>query len=181
MGFHSVSWANTRGAGALAHIDGFGSGMNTAAVAQSTAESRVAKTISGAHFYADKPENEKSPLDSSAYRAARSRASVIREAYAKEWKEHVLNPQAEVSANALTKTVRPVIRALLELGPGGVDLSDLPHGRVNGVHLAVVLRATLRRQVATPGWEEALEKARYALARDRIDEAKVLSGLLNDR
>lgn len=138
----------------------------------------VKKTISGVRFISGSLESEKSLLDTAEYKSERVRVEEIRKAYEREWKSQVLDPRAEISANALTRTLRPVLGALLELGPGAIDLTDLPQGLVSGVHLAVVLRATFRRQESAPGWENALQVARYALSLQGLDEGKVLSGLL---
>ena len=138
----------------------------------------VKKTISGARFFSGSVESEKSLLDTTQYQTERARVDALRKAYEREWKSQVLDPHAELSASALTRTLRPVMGALLELGPGAIDLTNLPQGSVSGVHLAVVLRATFRRQESAPGWENALQVARFALSYQGLDEDKVLSGLL---
>ncbi|MBE3025971.1 hypothetical protein [Janthinobacterium sp. GW458P] len=98
--------------------------------------------------------------------------------FTSEWKKGVLDPDAEVSANALTRTARPVFRAMLELGDWAVDLSGLDPKQVSAIHLAVILRATLRRKEKVKGWSDALRVARESLAQSGVDERKILSGLI---
>jgi hypothetical protein len=181
---YSSAWSNKVGtppnSGLVDVMKNISSSVSAAAAAALALpnQSRGEQTISGAHFFAGTLNERVSQLDSSSYKVARSKMSQVRDRYACEWKAQLLNPQAEVSSSALTSTLRPVVQALLELGPGGVNLSSLPVESVNGVHLAVVLRATLKRKDFTPGWDDALRVARAALAREGIDETKVLSGLI---
>jgi hypothetical protein len=70
------------------------------------------------------------------------------------------------------------MQALLAYGPAAIDLRGLPVDRVNGMHLAVVLRATFSRKAQTPGWDQALVIAQAALQRDNISVASALGGLL---
>lgn len=119
-----------------------------------------------------------SPLDSLSYRSARADVDRRREQFAQQWRACVLDSNAELTADALTETTRPVFEALLELGDWAVDLSGLPVEQVNGVHLAVILRATLRHKDTTKGWDEALNVAREAVIRMGLPERKVLSGLI---
>jgi hypothetical protein len=119
-----------------------------------------------------------SPLDSLSYKSARAEIDRRREEFAQQWRACVLDSNAELTADALTETARPVFEALLELGDWAVDLSGLSAERVNGVHLAVILRATLRHKSTTKGWEEALNVAREAVIRMGLPERKVLSGLI---
>lgn len=173
-GIHSVqfSMGNRQLAGQQASMFNAGQSQQLAAT-QVAADT----TLSRAHFYANPSASRASPLDAPSYQSERARTSSIRDRYTKEWKSRVLDKNTEVSANALTITLRSVTGALMELGPGAIDLTGLPQNRVNGHHLALVLRATLRRQETTPGWKDALEVARFALSYDGFDETTVLSGL----
>lgn len=119
-----------------------------------------------------------SPLDSLGYQRALAEIIGRRAAFNKQWRASVLNPEAQLTADALTETARPVFQALLELGDWSVDLSGLPAAEVNCVHLAVILRTTLRHKKTTTGWDEALRVCRAAAARMEMDERKVLSGLI---
>jgi hypothetical protein len=98
-------------------------------------------------------------------------------ALAAKWKAMLLDRNAPVNAKALTATVKPIFQALSWFGAGAVDLSDLPVESVNGMHLAVILRATYSRKSQTFGWDRALDVAREALKRDGINEAHALAGL----
>lgn len=96
---------------------------------------------------------------------------------AQQWSAQLLNPQAGTRGKDLAKTATPVFEALLHLGPASIDLRNLPAEQVNGMHLAVILRATLSRRASTPGWDTALGLARQALVRAGIDPEIALSGL----
>jgi len=117
-------------------------------------------------------------LDSVGFKTARTAHQKEIAELAAGWKRQLLDRHAELSANALTKTVKPVFKALTLFGAGAVDLRGLSVETVNGVHLAVVLRATLTRKAQTLGWSEALSVARAALQRDGIDETDALAGLI---
>lgn len=95
-----------------------------------------------------------------------------------KWKSLLLNPSAEINANALSLTVKNLFEAILEYGQMTIDLRGLPIEKVNGVHLAVILRATFSKKNNTPGWDEALLIVKDALKRDGLDEANVLFGLI---
>lgn len=99
---------------------------------------------------------------------------------ATEWQTHLLDSGAAITTAALTETATPVFKALAQFGPGAVDLTGLKADKVSGMHLAVILRATLSRKSRTPGWDEALETARAALLRDGIPESDALQGLISD-
>jgi hypothetical protein len=137
-------------------------------------------TVSGARFFAlaTRPGSQASPLDSDGFHQVRQHSCGEAKELAEQWKKLVLDRNAAVNANGLTSTVKPLFQALSRLGPGAIDLRGLPTDKVNGVHLAVVLRATFSMKTRTPGWEEALGIARNALKRDCIDEADALSGLI---
>lgn len=114
----------------------------------------------------------------SAVAAAQSQAADEMLAFAIKWKASVLDRAAGRRSRDLTKTVEPVMQALLSYGPAAIDLRDLPLDRVNGMHLAVVLRLTFTRREQTPGWNQALAIAQTALNRDHISVTAALSGLL---
>lgn len=116
--------------------------------------------------------------DVSAVAAAQSQAAETMSIFAVQWKASLLDRTAGRRSRDLSKTVEPVMQALLALGPSAIDLRDLPLDRVNGMHLAVVLRATFTQRAQTPGWTQALSIAQAALRRDNINETSVLSGLL---
>ena len=97
--------------------------------------------------------------------------------FAEEWKALLLDRDAPVTAKALMATVKPLFQALSVYGAGAVDLSGLSPDSVNGMHLAVILRATFSRKNQTVGWETALSVAREALNRDCINPDRALAGL----
>lgn len=137
-------------------------------------------TISGAKIFAiaQHPGHQASPLDSEAFSAEQTSNYREADTLAQQWKKLVLNRDAGFSANSLTETVKPLFNALIRFGPGAIDLRNLPKNEINGVQLAVVLRATLPNKNLTPGWEDALNLAKNALFRDGIDQADALYGLI---
>jgi hypothetical protein len=62
-----------------------------------------------------------------------------------------------------------------------IDFTDLPLDQVNGMQLAVALRATnprlLKDRSKILGWDEALQVAKQALQRDDLNWEHALSGL----
>jgi hypothetical protein len=137
------------------------------------------KTISGARFliFLKRPGTDTSPLDCDGFSKARERSTEETKALAAKWMSLMLDKSAPVNANALTKTVKPLFEALSRYGAGAVDLRGLRAEQVNGVHLAVVLRATFSRKQQTLGWEHALSVARDALRRDGLEDDDALAGL----
>lgn len=113
----------------------------------------------------------------SAVAADQSRTAEAILRFAAQWKTSLLDRNAGRRAKDLSKTVQPVMQALLAFGPAAIDLRDLPVDRVNGMHLAVVLRATLTCRSQTPGWDQALSTAEAALRRDGLNTTSALSGL----
>ena len=69
--------------------------------------------------------------------------------------------------------------ALVELGPGSINLNGLVASRVQGEHLASILRMTSSFRDLTPGWEFALEVAKDALSRGGVDYREALAGLID--
>lgn len=136
------------------------------------------KTGSWVFPFVSRIGTQESQLDSAGFKDARKKIVDEAKDMEAQWGKLVLERNAEVTANALSATVKPLFKALSSLGAGAIDLRSLPAERVNGVHLAVVLRATLSQKELTPGWEEALEVARAALRRDGIDEADALIGMI---
>lgn len=120
-----------------------------------------------------------SPLDGEAFRQASKERQREFTSLETQWKAQVLGPNSGVDAKSLTKTVKVVFQAVTQYGGAAIDLRDLPQERVNGMQLAVVLRATMARRELTKGWAEALEVARAALRRDGLDDSDALSGLTN--
>jgi hypothetical protein len=93
------------------------------------------------------------------------------------WHVNLFDRYASNDALALSKTTKPLIRALLKGGPESIDLRNLDINKVNGMHLAVILRATSSKRDSVPGWREALTLARAALLRDNINANNALIGL----
>jgi len=94
-----------------------------------------------------------------------------------EWMEGLMNKDASILANGLSKTVTAVYSAVTQFGPAAINLSGLDPDKVNGVHLAVILRVTHEHKDKVPGWQEALEVAKLAVIREGHTIEEVLSGL----
>lgn len=114
----------------------------------------------------------------SAVAAAQAQVAEAVSRLTAQWKTSLLDRDSGRRSRDLSKTVEPVMQALLAFGPSAIDLRDLPLERVNGLHLAVVLRVTFTQKEQTPGWTQALAVARAALRRENVSEASALSGLL---
>ena len=122
---------------------------------------------------------DNSPLDSDGFREMRCRNFSGAKTLSQQWKRLVLDKRADVTSKALTATVKPLFQVMTNYGVAAIDLEDLPDADgINGVHLAVVLRATFSYRDRTRGWDSALCKARKALSRDGIDEKDALVGLI---
>ena len=121
---------------------------------------------------------EASPFNSAALIFAQQESAMAIAELARRWKKSLLDVTASKTSKALGETIDPLFEAMLQFGASAIDLRNLPVERVNGIHLAVILRATLTRKEETPGWEEALEVAKQALQREGIDIEDALGGLL---
>lgn len=92
------------------------------------------------------------------------------------WLQRVLNPELPGSAAELTKTTRAVFEVLARHGPGAINLRGFGPG-VNGMHLAMVLRAIADELEGDPSWQRAVGYARSALEQAGIEPAEALYGL----
>lgn len=94
-----------------------------------------------------------------------------------KWKNNLFNLELGYGAKDLIKTTKPLMAFLLQFGAGSVDLSNLNSDKINGMHLAVVLRATAEKKSEVKGWIEALEVAKKALDNQKINPEEALIGL----
>lgn len=92
------------------------------------------------------------------------------------WLQRVLNAQLVGNAAELTKTTRAVFEVLARYGSSAINLQGFG-SRVNGMHLAMVLRATADELDATEPWKKALGIARTALEAAGVDPKVALYGL----
>ena len=93
------------------------------------------------------------------------------------WLQRVLNPGLDASAEELTKTTRAVFEVLARHGVSAINLRGFGHS-VNGMHLAMVLRATADDLEGDPSWQRALEYAQTALREVGIEPTEALYGLM---
>jgi hypothetical protein len=93
------------------------------------------------------------------------------------WLRRVLDTQLEHTSSELTRTTRAVFEVLARYGPEAINV-DCLSAHVNGVHLAMVLRATADELEGTPAWTKALQYARAALESAGIDPHEALYGLI---
>ncbi len=94
------------------------------------------------------------------------------------WQRHLFDINASADVDTLSETVESVLDVLAELGPAAIDLTGLSARNVQGEHLAAVLRATATWDSQTPGWFDALQVAKLALQREKIDPLDALYGLI---
>ena len=97
--------------------------------------------------------------------------------YAVAWKRYVFDVSAPVDVDAISETIEYTFEVLAQFGPDGIDLNNLDPQRIQGEHLAAVLRATSTWRDQTPGWHDALVTARTALEREGVNPQEVLFGL----
>lgn len=88
------------------------------------------------------------------------------------WRDRIHDRKLPYDVDSLTETMRELFNDMeMEMM---IDLTCL--GRVNPVHLAVVLRAS--NEATTLGWNAAVETARLACVEDGLDPNDVLYGML---
>ncbi|WP_339435750.1 hypothetical protein [Pseudomonas sp. EL_65y_Pfl1_R32] len=90
----------------------------------------------------------------------------------------ILKENQDVDVDALTITSEAVLDAIGEFGPAIVRFEELTASRVQGEHLATMLRTSYVWRNEIPGWTEALEIAREALSNEGIDPADALYGMV---
>lgn len=95
-----------------------------------------------------------------------------------KWQKNLFNPELDHNAKDLIKTVKPLMAVLMKHGTQAINLENLMPEKVNGMHLAVILRSTAEKRNEVKGWAEALEVARQALTSQKIDPNEALIGLL---
>ena len=70
-----------------------------------------------------------------------------------------------------------VLEAIAKDGPTAISLTQLDATRVQGEHLATILRVTFKWRAQVPGWNSALSIAEAALRRQGIKPEEALYGL----
>lgn len=95
-----------------------------------------------------------------------------------KWKDFVMAPGSPVDVDSLTDTVDGVLDVIEDFGPEFISLHGLSAEKVNGEHLAALLRASSTWQTAVPGWDEALEVAKESLLRSGQDPEDALYGMI---
>lgn len=93
------------------------------------------------------------------------------------WKHFLLDPAAPVDVDAISETVDFIFEAITQFGPGAIDLTRLSAERVNGEHLAAILRVTSSWKSRIPGWAAALMVAKESLVLAGSDPSDALIGL----
>ncbi|WP_156320518.1 hypothetical protein [Pseudomonas lini] len=93
-------------------------------------------------------------------------------------KSLISSQNSNVEVDDLTITAEAVLDAISEFGPKILNLSLLDSNRVQGEHLATVLRTSFDWRDNVPGWNEALLVARQALVREGVDPEDALYGLV---
>jgi hypothetical protein len=94
------------------------------------------------------------------------------------WLQRVLDPRLAANSTELTKTTRAIFTVLAKHGPQAIKLNGF--GQVNGMHLAMVLRATADELDTTASWKKALSIARLALEISGVDPRIALYGLASE-
>lgn len=94
------------------------------------------------------------------------------------WLQRVLDQRLAGNSTELTRTTRAVFTVLAKHGPQAIKLDEF--GPVNGMHLAMVLRATADELDNTASWKKALSVARLALESSGVDPKIALYGLASE-
>jgi hypothetical protein len=94
-----------------------------------------------------------------------------------QWRRFVCDPLAPSDKMSLKITAKAVFDALSTEGPSSIDLRQVRATEVSGKHLAILLRCTSTWRSDVPGWADALEAARKALALEGRDPQGALFGL----
>jgi hypothetical protein len=97
---------------------------------------------------------------------------------ASAWKHYVLSTDAPTDVDSISQTIEHVFETVVQFGPEAIDLTGIDPQKVNGEHLAALLRATFTWRDRTPGWQYGLQVARIALERSGGDPRDALIGLM---
>jgi hypothetical protein len=89
-----------------------------------------------------------------------------------------LNPEAPTDVDFLTETADLALDFVAKYGADKVELSNLDPSKVNGEHLATLLRALSTWQDEIPGWHDALRIDIQALEQAGVDPADALFGMI---
>ena len=93
------------------------------------------------------------------------------------WQRYLLDPAASTDVDALSESVESVLETIDKDGPAAISLLQLDSTKVQGEHLATILRTTFRWRAQVPGWNSALAIAEAALRREGINPEEALYGL----
>jgi hypothetical protein len=96
-----------------------------------------------------------------------------------DWRTYVLDPHASVDRVCLQKTADAAFITLEAKGLKGFDeLSNLMPEKVNGEHLAMLVRCLSSWRGHLPGWRHAVDVAKRALQAESKDPTDVLFGII---
>jgi hypothetical protein len=97
--------------------------------------------------------------------------------YLNSWEKYVIDPHAPTDAKTLQFTADYTLDAVFSKAEN-IDLSFLELNKVNGEHLALVLRCISSWKDFIPSWDYGLELARKTLIQENKDPNDVLFGLI---
>lgn len=95
-----------------------------------------------------------------------------------DWGHYVLNPDAPADVDVLTETVDMALDFVAKYGAAKIELSNLDPAKVNGEHLATLLRALSTWSNEIPGWQDALQVDIEALELAGVDPKDALFGMI---
>jgi hypothetical protein len=105
----------------------------------------------------------------------------LRNAFLKDvaarWEAYLYDLDASVDVDDISETVEAVLDAVSQFGLTSLSFSGLDAERVNGEHLAAMLRTTFTWRKQIEGWQEGLATASSALKLSGRDPDEVLLGL----
>ncbi|MES2046791.1 MAG: hypothetical protein V4447_00205 [Pseudomonadota bacterium] len=94
------------------------------------------------------------------------------------WKQHVSDVTASTDVDTLSETIENVFELMSRFGPSAISLTDITANRLNGEHLAAVLRLTFHYRSEVAGWDNALNMAIEVMKETGIDYEDALTGLV---
>jgi len=95
-----------------------------------------------------------------------------------KWKKYLLDPSSPVDVDSISETIEYIYDQISTNGPESIDLNGLDAHKVNGEHLAAILRASSMWKNSVSGWSAAITVSFDALVLAEEDPLDALAGLI---
>lgn len=93
------------------------------------------------------------------------------------WFSNLMNPNADVSLDAISSTVKSLLEDINSVGPERLPLSEINSANGRPEHMVAVLRASFPWRNSIPHWHEVQAKIRQNLAARDFDVNRLMKGL----